>query len=35
MEQKLLIQVYYEKDKNHAVIELTKYFDKKEDIQML
>ena len=30
-----LIHVYYEKDKNLAVIELTKYFDKKEDISKL
>jgi hypothetical protein len=30
-----LIHVYYEKDKNRAVIELTKYFDKKEDISVL
>ncbi|MGB7968119.1 MAG: hypothetical protein WCF28_00955 [Methanobacterium sp.] len=30
-----LIHVYYEEDKNHAVIELTKYFDKKENISEL
>jgi len=30
-----LIHVYYEKDKDRAVIELTKYFDKKEDISIL
>ena len=27
-----LIHVYYEKDKNIAIIEITKYFNKKEDI---
>ncbi|MBZ2165847.1 hypothetical protein [Methanobacterium spitsbergense] len=30
-----LIHVYYEKDKNYAVIEITKYFNKKDDISKL
>jgi len=30
--EEALIQVYYEKDKNIVVIEITKYFDKNKDL---
>ena len=30
-----LIQVYYEKDKNYSIIEISKYFDESKDLSKL